>query len=78
MFPTPQTHPDLGWKRLVGRLPNGAQLNYGHVVFAVAQRGSQYLIYAISEANSQRFEWVCSNPDRAIARVIDWARQYAG
>lgn len=79
MFPTPQTHPNLGWKRLVGQLPNGMRLNLSHVVFAIVPGAGGHLnIYAISERNGQTFNWVCSDPNRAVVRVIDWARQYAG
>lgn len=74
---TPVTYPQLGWRPLVGRFPNGFAFNYPHISFAVRKAEGRVHVYGYSSVTGATFYWPCSQEGRAVARVIDWARQGA-
>lgn len=82
MAPTPQSHPQLGWRQLVGRM-NTARgpfpFSYPNTYFAIIAPpdGGVYL-HVINLATGARMDRPCSQPERAFARVLDWARHYGG
>jgi hypothetical protein len=79
MPPTPQSHPQLGWRVLAGQVPTARGpfvFNFPHIVFAIAQGQGGVYIHAIDTRTGQRMDRPCSQPGRALARVIDWARQH--
>jgi len=79
MLPTPQTHPGLGWRVLAGTVqtPRGPlSFNYPHIAFAILQSEGGVYIHAINTRTGARMDRPCSQPGRALARIIDWARQY--
>jgi len=65
--PTPATHPHLGW-RVVADAP--------YIVFAIVPRPNGLFIHVISTRTGNRLDRPCSDPRRALARVLDFARQY--
>lgn len=74
--PTPQTAPQIGWRRLVGRLPNGAAFNYPHTYFAIATTpGGDAIVCLYNEATGANMQRPCNYPDqRAIVHALNWAR----
>lgn len=75
---TPQTHPALGWQRLVGTLqtPRGPlPMNFPHVLWVVTGN-DPWWIYAYSQRTGQVLNRPCSTPGMQMLRLYDWARQF--
>ena len=71
---TPQTHPSLPWRRLVG-----GPYNYPWIVFAVtAGRSSPAHIYMFNERTGFAQDRPCSAPDRAARWAVHFAQQHGG
>lgn len=78
---SPATHPQLGWKALVGsvNIPQRGPLafHYPTVAFAIVNGPQGLAVYMFDAATGIAEHRPCTNETRAFLRAIDWARQNA-
>lgn len=76
--PNPRTHPNLGWKQLVGQIPRQGSaplvFNYPHLYLATPTTRSGVMIYLFDSRNGQVHERQCTSPGRAVLTAIQFAR----